>query len=366
MSRAQSAKRNRIRSVLESLDDRLVPAMVVDLTTHGSSGAANGAIFQQCDAQPTGTGVIQSFVRVQATGVEQGYNTDARPLQFDENKSPQFTRSLAFSQVPTVFVGGVPYRQFLLDINQKSSSPLLSLDELRIYVGNAPNLSGYDANTGQLAGMNPMFDMDSNGDVTIKMDYRLNSGSGSGDIFVLVPDADFAGAPANGYLYLYSKFGVTWGANSGFEEWSVKTGAGTSGGGGTSSLSGYVYFDGNLTGVMDSGDVGLSGIVMQLQGTNDLGQTVVLTFTTDANGFYHFDNLRAGTYSIFETTQPTGPAPGSPYNLIDGFNNVGSLGGTDQEYDPTNNLMDGIIDITVGSGQNGTGYNFGKVYDRPT
>src|SRR5262252_9181811 len=86
---------NQVRLELQSLDTREVPATLVDLTFRGAEGTANGAIFDQSDAHPTGSGVIQSFVRIQGTGVEQGYNTDARPLQLDENKSPTFTRSLS-------------------------------------------------------------------------------------------------------------------------------------------------------------------------------------------------------------------------------------------------------------------------------
>ena len=75
---------------LESLDDRIVPA--IDLTTAGASAELdNGAIVQQTDAQPTGTGFIQSFVRIQGAasggGSQEGYNTDGRPLQFDEKAS---------------------------------------------------------------------------------------------------------------------------------------------------------------------------------------------------------------------------------------------------------------------------------------
>src|SRR5262245_11232416 len=70
-------------------EDRFMPSTTpLDLTMRGSEGTIEGAVFQQCDAQPTGTGVIQSFVRVQTanakSSVEQGYNTDGRPLQFDE------------------------------------------------------------------------------------------------------------------------------------------------------------------------------------------------------------------------------------------------------------------------------------------
>src|SRR5205823_2080666 len=80
---------------------------------------------------------------IQATGVEQGYNTSVRPLQFDENKSPVFTRSLQLSESPDVTIDGVSYHEFLLDINQSSSNPLLSLDELRVYTSNSARLSGY-------------------------------------------------------------------------------------------------------------------------------------------------------------------------------------------------------------------------------
>ncbi|HEX3151803.1 MAG TPA: SdrD B-like domain-containing protein [Gemmataceae bacterium] len=342
---------NRIRSTLDALDDRIVPAAVVDLTTHGSAGAANGAILQQCDAQPTGTGVIRSFVRVQANGVEQGYNTDARPLQFDENKSPQFTRSITLGTVPVVTIDNVPYRQLLLDINQTASSPLLSLDELRLYVGGTSNLVGYDAATKTLAGMNPLFDLDGAGDVTVKMNYRLNSGSGAGDIFVLVPDAAFAGQPAEGFVYLYSKFGGTSAGNAGFEEWSVKSlGRADRPPTTLANLSGTVYFDANGNGQRDPNaggafidEFGIFDVTITLQGVNDLGETVVLTTTTDHDGNYSFTGLRPGTYSILET---------QPIGYDDGTDTLGSLGGQ------TTN--DRFYDIHL-NGVSGFNYLFGEL-----
>src|SRR5262245_30513946 len=69
-------------------------ADMLDLTTAGASGFINGAFFQQTGPQPTGTGAIQSFVRIQRNVSEQGYNTDYRPVQFDEKSDPNFTRSL--------------------------------------------------------------------------------------------------------------------------------------------------------------------------------------------------------------------------------------------------------------------------------
>src|SRR5687767_13525072 len=111
MSRTTHSRQDRsVRLNLQDLECRLAPAVALDLTTDDSAGVINDAIFRQCDAQPTGTGFIQSFVRVQTNaGIEQGYNTDARPLQFNENNSPNFTRSLRVEDAPLVSVDGVLY-----------------------------------------------------------------------------------------------------------------------------------------------------------------------------------------------------------------------------------------------------------------
>jgi hypothetical protein len=346
------------RPNLETLDDRLVPS-TVDLTTRGATGEAGDGLVQQCDAQPTGTGHIRSFVRVQGAssggGAEQGYNTSARPLQFDENKSPQFTRGITLGQVPTVTVNGVAYREFLLDVNQKSSSPLLSLNEVRLYVGSAGNLTGYNPTTKQLAGLDPVFDMDAKGDVTVMLNYRLNHGSGSGDMFLLVPAAAFDGQGPGAFVYLYSKMGATAGAsaNAGFEEWAVRTVTTpppeqTTG---TGSLSGRVFHDVNENGVFDAGDAGIAGTVIQLQGVDDLGNTVVLTATTSADGTYSVTGLRNGTYSLLEA-QPAG--------FQDGVDTIGSLGGSYISGGRLGN--DQFFDILLMDGNNvGVDYNFGEV-----
>ena len=330
---------------LESLEDRLVPA-TLDLTTHGVQGMLNDAVFQQCDAQPTGTGVIRSFVRLQTNAPqEEGYNTDARPLTLDENKSPQFTRSQLLSGVPRITIGGNVYREFLLDINQKASQPLLSLDELRVYMGEAGNLTGYNADTKRLAGLPAVYDLDAGGDNWVKLNYRLNSGSGSGDVFVLVPDLNFVGATASSYVYLYSKFGVNCAANSGFEEWAVRnTGVVEPPPVGNSSLSGFVYVDSNNDGVRDAGETGLAGVIIQLQGTDDLDNTVVLTTTTLADGSYSFTGLRAGTYSIMET---------QPNDYEDGKDTIGTQGGSVAN--------DRFYDIILMRGVNGKENNFGEL-----
>jgi len=293
------AMQNRSTLELAALEDRLVmDATALDLTARGSSGEVNGAFFVQYDARPTGTGYIQSFLRIQgasAKGVtQQGYNTDARPLQYDENKSPQFTRALQASEVPTVVKDGVAYKEFLLDINQKSSQPLLSLDQLRFYAGHAGNLTGYDPATHTLAGMTPVYDMDAGGDSWVKLDYRLNTGSGSGDMLLYVPAAAFAGQE---YIYLYSKFGEHFAANSGFQEWARGTGGSLTPN--TGSICGFVFADGNNNGVMDTGEVGLADKVVYIDanGNGEMDATEVYAIT-DSTGHYEFNVLMSGNYSI--------------------------------------------------------------------
>ena len=67
-----------------------------------------------------------------------------------------------------------------------------------------------------------IYDLDSASvDNWIKLNYSLNTGSGSGDMFAYIPDSLFTGGQ---YVYLYSKFGVHYAKNDGFEEWAVLKG----------------------------------------------------------------------------------------------------------------------------------------------
>ena len=336
-----SRELTRFRPALECLEDRVVPATpaILDLTTAGAQGAVGAVLFQQSSTQPTGSGVIHSFVRLNAGGntpVEQGYNTDARPLQFDENNSPVFTRSLQLTDIPVVTHNGVAYREFLLDINQKQSSPLLSLDELRFFVGNDGNLTGYDPTTNQLAGLNSVYDLDAQSDNAVLLNASLSHGSGSGDLLVDVPDALLT-APGGSFVYLYSKFGTTVSGNGGYEEWAVRGPSAAS-----SSLSGFVFAsqDGGTT------FAPLAGVTITLTGVNNLGQTVTMTQTTDANGFYLFSGLSAGTYNIVQT-QPQG------YTFD--FETAGTLGGT------TSTNQGQFTTIVLGADTIGLNYDFYNV-----
>jgi len=213
---------------------------------HDGSPFAMGAIFQTVGPQPTGTGYVDSFLRVQANGTERGYNSDFRPTQFDEKTDLTFTHAITLAEVPVVTINGVNYRQFFLDINENTSNPgsLLSLDQLKIFLGPSSGLTGYTNgatngyNTGTLPGATMVYNLDtglcttncnqttnwSSTDNWIKLNYDLiGGGSGQGDMVAYVPDAYFqAGNPsANPYVYLYSQFGTMDTSNAGFEEWWV-------------------------------------------------------------------------------------------------------------------------------------------------
>ena len=187
-------------------------AAVVDLTA-GGSGFAEGAFFQWTDLNhnAVGTGVIDPFVRIQANGTEQGYNTDGRPVPFDEKTNANDTHSLLFSTVPHVNLNGTDYREFLLDVAEPGNddTTFISLDQLKLWLMDEP-----DINTTDLSSFGtPLFDLGENS-VLVRGD--LNPGNGKGDVLVYIPDELFTGD--NPYLYFYSQFGDS---DASFEEWAV-------------------------------------------------------------------------------------------------------------------------------------------------
>lgn len=196
----------------------------VDLTTRGSSGVANGAIFTQIDPQPTGTGYIDPFLRLQSTGVQlhtEGYNTSYRPFQatFDQKNPLNYTHDLLLSDVGYVLRSGILYREFRLDINESKAgdNPMLSLDQLQIFQSTSGGAHDYPNDLGTL-----IYDLDAGSDRWVLLNYALNHGSGSGDMSVLIPNSLFNRDP---YVYLFSRFGDTWPVDAGFEEWTAGQGA---------------------------------------------------------------------------------------------------------------------------------------------
>jgi uncharacterized repeat protein (TIGR01451 family) len=109
-------------------------------------------------------------------------------------------------------------------------------------------------------------------------------------------------------------------------------------------LSGFVYADADDDGVKEPGESPIPGVTVTLTGSDDLGAAVNIVATTDAAGFYRFQNLRPGTYTITET---------HPGGFIDGKDAIGSQGGT-----AGNDVMSAI---TLAAGVLGINNNFGEI-----
>lgn len=227
---------------------------VIDVTTAGSSGTANGAIFSFADPQPTGTGYIDPFLREQNTGGELGVNTSIKAQTVNntvayDNKDPvNYTHDL---RIDTLLpVNG--FYKFALDANQVANGNI-SLIRFQIFVSPTAfpdTVAGANALNALISSTTSPIPLafDMNGDGVIhRVDITSNSGSGSGDMTVLVPTTGIAG---NNYLYLVAGFGLEpngagYDSNDGFEEWSAVTGTppppGVPDGGSTLLVLGSVF-----------------------------------------------------------------------------------------------------------------------------
>jgi SdrD B-like domain len=113
-----------------------------------------------------------------------------------------------------------------------------------------------------------------------------------------------------------------------------------------SGVSGTVYSDNDHSRVLDASSTGLAGVTVQLTGTNDLGQQVMLTTQTNAQGIYGFGTLRPGSYTITDTP-PSGYTP-------DAYN-VGTINGV-----TTGSVSGASLVVTLPTGVTGVNYNFGE------
>jgi hypothetical protein len=218
--------------------------------------ASSGQRVYFCDAdvRPTGTGFIDPFLRVEHDGVHgnpsddtpssygSGWNTDARHQDgvdgfndFDHS----WTSGLPVSHValnnaaPDGSDGA--FARFRVDINQAANmgGDLLSLNQMLLY--NCPDVAGDGSEYVSLAacsGGNAFFNLFGNTGDFINFDYRLHTGSGSGDVDVYVENIGFSGP----YIALLDGWGCGDGSaaisaayscstpgiqadNDGFQEW---------------------------------------------------------------------------------------------------------------------------------------------------
>jgi uncharacterized repeat protein (TIGR01451 family) len=120
------------------------------------------------------------------------------------------------------------------------------------------------------------------------------------------------------------------------------------------SIAGRVYADNNNNGGVDAGESGLPGVTITLTGTDDLGNPVSLTTTTDAQGNYGFPGLRPGAYALTQPTQPPG--------TVNGITSPGSTGGT---ASTPGQLPSAIGAIVLGPGATSVNNNFGELANSP-
>ncbi|MER9328688.1 hypothetical protein [Mesorhizobium sp. M0488] len=167
----------------------------------------------------SGTGNYDSFLRLQATGIEEGFNTDQNGNVLDNKSS--FTNDLQYGDIQSISIGGVDYIEFRLDLNESNNQANgdISLTGLDIYLsGTGATLADY---TADFAGFTSVFHLSAD-----QLLIDANHGSGTDDYRVLIPVSVFtaAGATAGSYVTLFSSFS---GSNGGFEEWRTTTAPGS-------------------------------------------------------------------------------------------------------------------------------------------
>ena len=194
-----------------------VQAAILDLSTAGTSGSINGALFYEASDVAWGGGTAVEYATFQRlgnstspTGVSHGYNTDGVD-QYDNASANNF--SIHLSAVPTFTINGTIYREFVFDANETkgAATQLLSLDKIEIYISNSSTLTGHSDLTGFGSAANLVFDLDTgpDGDSWIKLDG--GGGSGSRDILMYIDDTLFTNNAVDGvadpYLHIYSMVG---------------------------------------------------------------------------------------------------------------------------------------------------------------
>lgn len=203
------------------------PITVIDLSGGPpENGTANGALFFAADPQPTGTGVIDPFLREQENGSEQGINTSISKPPFDD-KPGTWTHDLSVSLLAPTMFNGINYYMFSLDADQEMNGPI-SLISFKIFVTTGAPISNVGGLMSLVNTGTPAFNMNG-GSIQYRVDITSQTGSGSGDMFVLVPVIDIG---TSGNLYLDAEFGADangngFPSNDGFEEWSASEGPST-------------------------------------------------------------------------------------------------------------------------------------------
>lgn len=245
-----------------------------DLSQGGSQsvnvvGAVGGtAIFSDFWSQPTGTGVFDPFLTLDANGqtstgsnsIESAFNSDAmgaqHPNLYLDQHRPAWNTYLRMHELATITISGVNYFGFILDANEPGGNKrTISVDNIRIYTSTTDNTASVanditkldDLGTLRWAMNHPLSTgttpPDLNGfnvDTWVKLDAsqenvgysNANGGSGQSDMVVYIPQAAFGSAlGTNQFVWFYNLNGVHYSVDkdlastAGFEEWRAIKGA---------------------------------------------------------------------------------------------------------------------------------------------
>jgi hypothetical protein len=210
-------------------------ALTIDLTSGGSQNIG-GAVFTTTENQSTGTGIINPFLRLQGNGNETGLNSNEPNAKLlDATKAGIWTHDITLADLGTTTFNSTNYYVFLLDVNETNSAngKLISLDTFQLYTRTSSITDGSaDTLAAVQSGGNLRYNMDANASTEVLLNYELNNGSGSGDLFVYVPTSLFAADTDSSFLYLYTQFGfkgvigekpntIDYRSDAGFEEWAT-------------------------------------------------------------------------------------------------------------------------------------------------
>ena len=110
------------------------------------------------------------------------------------------------------------------------------------------------------------------------------------------------------------------------------------------SIGNYVWFDTNRDGLQGATETGVPGVVVELR---DVNSTVVATTTTNANGYYLFDNLDPADYSL-KFSPPAG------YSISP--QNAGTNDAVDSNVDPATGTT---VNTTLVAGENDPTWDLG-------
>jgi hypothetical protein len=193
------------------------PAQAVPLDC--SLGCADfyaGAIWVTSELAPTGTGVLEPFLRIHNSPTEDGHNTGADSQDFlnDEVGGTWTHEVLVSSMTNVVLFQGITWFEFILDLGEPPPTSQISLDELQLCTG------GVDEVQANGCPDTPFYDLDAGGDSKVILDYDLfGNGNGKADLYFYIPTAGVLDGDA--YFYLYALMGLDPNADGSFEEFSM-------------------------------------------------------------------------------------------------------------------------------------------------